>query len=119
MTGRRYKQDEYGENVRKTGRPPYISVADYKKMSYRQQLKAKLDYQNAQEESIIRPNKKGRIAQWFPNHLPLVLLLPPWVSLVCCLHAKAKKHKLLQQGGGTRQRHLTWMTTTLRRTMTA
>ena len=30
LTGRRYKQDEYGENVRKTGRPPYISVEDHK-----------------------------------------------------------------------------------------
>ena len=44
MTGRRYKQDKYGENVRVTARPPYTSVADYKKMSYKQQLQAKLDY---------------------------------------------------------------------------
>ena len=67
LTGRRYKQDEYGENVRKTGRPPYMSVVDKKKMSYRQQLKAKLDYQNAQDESIIRPNKGGSHSSAVPN----------------------------------------------------
>ena len=67
LTGRRYKQDEYGENVRKTGRPPYISVADYKKMSYRQQLKAKLDYQAAQDTSIIHPNKGGSHTSALPK----------------------------------------------------
>ena len=81
LTGRRYKQDEYGENVRKTGRPPYISVADYKKMSYRQQLKAKLDYQAALDTSIIHPNKGG--SQRFQNLLPPVQLPPLWaLSLI-------------------------------------
>ena len=67
LTGRRYKHDEYGENVRKTGRPPYISVADYKKMSYRQQLKAKLEYQVAQDASIIHPNKGGSHTSALPK----------------------------------------------------
>ena len=47
--------------------PPYISVADYKKMSYRQQLKAKLDYQAALETSIIHPNKGGSHTSALPK----------------------------------------------------
>ena len=77
LSGRRYKQDEFGENVRKTGRPPYISVADYKKMSYKQQLRAKLDYRAAQETSIIHPNKGGSHTSAVPDPAALCQAAAP------------------------------------------
>ena len=104
LTGRRYKQDEYGENVRKTGRPPYISVADYKKMSYRQQLKAKLDYQNAQEESIIRPNKGGSHSSAIPKPSATCPAATPMGIFGLLLKCKSQEAQVAAAGGAEHNR---------------
>ena len=99
LTGRRDKQDEYGENVRKTGRPPYISVADYKKMSYRQQLKAKLEYQNAQEDSSIRPNKGGSHSSSVPKPSATCPDAAPMGIFGLLLKCKSKEAQDAASGG--------------------
>ena len=52
--GHKHRKDEYGQRIRKSGRPPYIPSEWWRKMGYPKRLRAKLEYEEAKEAAQVQ-----------------------------------------------------------------
>ncbi len=68
--GHKHRKDEFGQRVRKSGRPPFIPLAWWSKMSQTKRLQAKLDYAKSKEAVAIVPNRGGASGSGEPYPQP-------------------------------------------------
>jgi hypothetical protein len=55
--GHKHRKDEFGQRVRKSGRPPFIPSGWWDKMSHVHRLQATLDYEKSKKASAIEPTE--------------------------------------------------------------